>query len=339
MIEIQGTALAFSFPEVHPQARMSVTFMRTLRIPDDGSDYPLPPGLGAFPVCHVDDHAARTPRDWLKHGGVMLPMHQAEAMWISFDSSWDPEREVAYPFAVKIATGKIDAVSGKPWREGLHRRPQDYVVVPKQPWIDGYCIEKGIIRQFVAMPLGAGYTAEEQLTGKAEAGGLQIQVSPMTRAAYEKRFPRAAPRRRGPMVLCECCSAPLAMGLAPGGRMKQEIYRDPYTAAEWSKDARSRCFVHICNSIQWETITGQRPPTTPPTAAEYAEAGLPWFEYFSDAAGLDGSPTLKSLKSVATLSKKNRRPLSGNESVDPLMHVVNLRVGLAPGQVREWAED
>lgn len=29
---------------------VSVTLQRTLRIPDDGSDYPLPPGLGAFPV-------------------------------------------------------------------------------------------------------------------------------------------------------------------------------------------------------------------------------------------------------------------------------------------------
>ena len=33
-----------------------------------------------------------------------------------------------------------------------------------------------MIRQFVAMPLGAGYTAEEQITGEAEHGGLQIVV-------------------------------------------------------------------------------------------------------------------------------------------------------------------
>jgi hypothetical protein len=50
------------------------------------------------------------------------------------------------------------------------------VVVPEQPWLDGYCVEKGIIRQFVAMPLGAGYTAEEQISGKAEHGGLQIMA-------------------------------------------------------------------------------------------------------------------------------------------------------------------
>ena len=48
------------------------------------------------------------------------------------------------------------------------RDPQNYVVVPGQPWLDGYCVEKGIIRQFVAMPLGQGYSVEEQLTGEPE---------------------------------------------------------------------------------------------------------------------------------------------------------------------------
>ncbi|MYB97986.1 MAG: hypothetical protein F4123_09440 [Gemmatimonadetes bacterium] len=51
--------------------------------------------------------------------------------------------------------------------------PQNYLVVPDQPWLDGYCVERGIIRQFVAMPLGEGYTAEERLTGAAKHGGLQ----------------------------------------------------------------------------------------------------------------------------------------------------------------------
>lgn len=81
-------------------------------------------------------------------------------------------------------------MTGEGWANGLNGRPQDYMVVPEQPWLDGYCVEKGIIRQFVAMPLGAGYTAEEQLTGKAEQGGLQIVVYPMKRKAFERRFPK-----------------------------------------------------------------------------------------------------------------------------------------------------
>ncbi len=41
------------------------------------------------------------------------------------------------------------------------------------------------------MPLGDGYTAEEQLTGKAEHGGVQIVVYPMKAAVYE-RYKREA---------------------------------------------------------------------------------------------------------------------------------------------------
>ena len=99
---------------------------------------------------------------WRRRGGVMTPMHQAEALWIDFRS--------IYPFAVKVATGKVCAVTGDPWVDHLNSDPQDYVVLPDQPWLDGYCVEKGLIRQFVAMPLGEGYTAEEQLTGAAQTG-------------------------------------------------------------------------------------------------------------------------------------------------------------------------
>ena len=53
------------------------------------------------------------------------------------------------------------------------------------PGSTAYCVEKGIVRQFVAMPLGAGYTVEEQLTGAAEHGGMQFVAYPMKAERYE----------------------------------------------------------------------------------------------------------------------------------------------------------
>ena len=87
MIELKQDALFFSFPEVHERARLRIEFQRTLRIPDDGRDYPLPPGLGRFPVRHVDDFAKEVPEVWLRHGGVTLPMYQSEAMWLNENST------------------------------------------------------------------------------------------------------------------------------------------------------------------------------------------------------------------------------------------------------------
>src|SRR4051812_22978043 len=111
MIELRNDALVFSFPEVHPEARLQIVFERTLRIPDNDKTYPLPPGLGAFPLRHVDDHAARVPESCLAHGGILMPMYQAEALWLWFHGNYLREHRTAYPFAIKVATGKIDAVT------------------------------------------------------------------------------------------------------------------------------------------------------------------------------------------------------------------------------------
>jgi hypothetical protein len=74
MIELKNNHLVFSFPEVHPQAKLVVEFQRTLRIPDDREDYSLPPGLGKFPISHIDDHTEGVPASWLEHGGLMFPI-------------------------------------------------------------------------------------------------------------------------------------------------------------------------------------------------------------------------------------------------------------------------
>jgi hypothetical protein len=339
MIELRGDSLVFSFPEVHPKARLTIDFQRTLRIPDDGKDYFLPPGLGPFPVRHVDDYAGRVPHGWLEHGGVMLPMHQAEAMWLNFSSGYIPEHETEYPFAVKVAAGKIDAVTGESWTNGLHGLPQDYMVVPEQPWLDGFCVGKGIIRQFVAMPLGEGYTVEEQISGKAEHGGLQIIAYPMKREVFEERFPkvdRKAVRADMGGLLFHRCMATADMGLAPGGRMRQEIYEDPFGFEDWDRRTSSRCFVHLANSLMWRAVTGEAPPTVPPTAKRYTSAGLPWYDYYNAGAeALEGSEILDDLRSVIRMGyEKGEYPLPENETARP-KRVIRLRRGLSRDQVRE----
>jgi hypothetical protein len=343
MIEIKDDALVVAFPEVHPEAKLRIDFQRTLRIPDDGKDYPLPPGLGRFPMKHVDDHAGAVPKDWLEHGGVMLPMHQSEALWLNFNSKPIPATRTSYPFAIKVATGKINAVSGGSWTDSLHRNPQDYMVSPKQPWLDGYCVEKGAIRQFVAMTIGSGYSAEEQITGKAEWGGLQIVVYPMKREIFEKRFPIVQERFHtvqegdaGTFSLKHSRIAEPQMGFAPGGRMRQEIIKDPFDLHDWEIDEKSRCFVHIANSLVWKAITGEAPPTVPYTAKEYTQLGLPWFKSYSDdSSALKGSSKLSKLKSVFAMGKrKGDVPLPENESVQ-VENIIKLRKGLKEGQVRE----
>jgi hypothetical protein len=193
--------------------------------------------------------------------------------------------------------------------------PQNYLVIPTQPWLDGFCVREGVIRQFVAMPLGAGYTAEEQITGQAEYGGLQIRVYPMRPEIYEKEIKS---KRHG--FLEECCSLPAicaampSMGLAPGGQMRQQIYEDHFGFEAWDRGHSSRCFVHLCNSLVWQGLTGHPPPT----AKSYSKAGLPWFDYYQDGVeALPGSNTLADLKSAFQISQtKGDYALPENDPFD-----------------------
>ncbi len=338
MIELRGNFLLCSVPEVHKKARMALGFQRTLRVPDGNDDYPLPLGLGAFPVRVVDDLSEKVPETWLKRGGVVIPMYQSEAMWLNFfDAGIVLGIFNEYPFAVKVGAGKINVLTGAPWTNELSAKPQDYVVVPEQRWLDGYCIEAGVMRQFVAMPLGAGYGAEEQITGKAEYGGLQVAVYPMKGSAYRQLYrkkredPRVA-RSRGRMASVS------RMSLSPGGRIREEVHKDPWGISVWDQTKSNRCFVHIANSFLWREITGENPPTTPPTAKEYNDAGLPWFSTYLDSGEiLRGSKKLSALSSVAAKAVEVRQmPLPENRQVKP-RRVVELVKGLARNLVREWS--
>ncbi|MEM9863452.1 MAG: hypothetical protein AAF938_17785 [Myxococcota bacterium] len=310
---------------------VTISFQRTLRIPDDGKAYPLPPGLGRFPLRRVNDYADRVPASWVAHGGVFLPMYQREAMWLSFGA--------AEPTALKVGVGKICAVSGERWSDGLRASAQNYVVAGTQPWLDGIATGHGTVRQFVAMPLGLGYTVEGQVTGEEVHGGIQLQAYPAKPGA----IPPPPPRMRSAMPMgaatSMCAPMPCApqdgeMGIAAGGRMTQKIYPDPHGLKVWDQTAGKRLFVHIVNSMQWREITGEEPPSTPVTAKSYANAGFPWFKLYDEAAPtIAPSDALAGVKSIKAIDAGSSTvPLQDDESIMPAK-VHGLPLSVADG---EW---
>ncbi|MEE1760455.1 MULTISPECIES: hypothetical protein [unclassified Streptomyces] len=163
-VRIDGTTLRLP-------GGVRVRFIRTLRLPEQGT-HQLPPGLGDFPIRRVEDYPHTTSPEMRARGGVMLPVYLREAMWLHFGGSTEPA-------ALQVGVGKVCAVSGKPWTGALARDPQNYVVLPRQPWLDGINSGKGTVRQFVAVPLGLGATVEGQVTGEEVFGGVQLQSFPL----------------------------------------------------------------------------------------------------------------------------------------------------------------
>ncbi len=280
--------------EVRVGRYFRISFQRTLRIPDDGRTYPLPPGFGRFPVHRVRDFAARLPTAWRRRSGVFIAMHQREALWLAFDGfSW-------HPVAVQIGVGGVNAVSGGPWREKLSATPQNYLVCPDQLWLDGINTRRRIVRQFVAMPLGEGRTVEEQLTGRASRGGIQVRVFD----AKPGRFPANPPRDLLVPGGLPFASAE-SMGLGAGGKMRQALYPDRHGVRTWNPVAGAEIEVHILNSAEFSLVTGEAMPPTPISARVYSDLGLPWFALYDDAFGaVAGSKRLARVRSGRELDAR-----------------------------------
>ena len=273
----------------------AVTFHRTLRVPDDGHVYPLPPGLGKLPVFRVADFKARLPVSLRREGGVFIPMYQREALWLGFHGpDWRAQ-------AVTVAVGGINALTGGPAAAPLTSDPQNYIVCPDQPWLDGINTGHGFVRQFVAMPLGQGYTVEGDLTGSEIRGGFQLTVYEPHPGRFSETPPQRDPTpldtdREGPP---RPMAAPV-MGLGAGGRLRQKIYADPHGLDTWDAARLGHLRVHLLNSRQFAEVTGRPPPPSPIDAATYAACGLPWFTRYDDSqADIEPSERLSGVKTIA----------------------------------------
>lgn len=291
--------------------RMGVSFHRTLRIPEDMKSYPLPAGLGRFPIYKVSEFTDRLPSQWQASNAGFIPMHQCEALWIGFNgAAWKPN-------AVVVAVGGINALSGESFDAPLRASPQNYLVAPPQPWLDGINCEDGRVRQFVAAPLGTGLTIESAVGGKESYGGIQISV-------YEpkpERFPDTV-TDTGPTPLDEegilrPMHKPVQpMGIRAGGRIAQKIYSDPYGVDTWDLENVGHATLHIVNSRHFEQITGQAPPPTPLNAKQYSEQGLPWFQrYDEELAGIGPSQILSTI-GENTEPSEQADPAADDDSID-----------------------
>ncbi|KAG2372731.1 hypothetical protein C9374_000397 [Naegleria lovaniensis] len=448
-VKVEGNQLIFYNPNNEVEDNIGVTFHRTLRIPDDGKIYPLPPSLGSFPVKRVDDYLDRVPEAWKKQGGVFIPLYQREAMWLEF-MNFNSE----YPHALKIAVGKVNALSGETWDEQIKQRNvQDYVVTPLQPWLDGINAGDGYIKQFVAMPLGGGYTVEGQVTGEEKVGGTQIIAYAPHHDKRLKQFPSrtvttlpsdSKPKQSGfgffskskkdtaiqppsqppkpysfaqpcsassclpppppsvlssscstttssyvipppmvnsPMPQCEsassnydmldvCCATESSMpmprsssssssihnqvkleskkkrksensqakelGLAAGGKMKQQIIEDPYGYSFWDESTKSRIFIHIVNSEMYKEITGEEVPPTPITAQTYSSYNYPWFDFYNEDVGSVGkSNILSQVKTVKEIDQEKYAWPQQNDSSVTINNVTTYKGTFNKNDVRD----
>ncbi|KAI4950449.1 hypothetical protein J4E91_004331 [Alternaria rosae] len=328
-------------------------------MPDDNKLHQLPGSLGSYDLFSVEMYADRLPASIREAGGVFFPMWQREAMWLNFQSELHKRADEC---AVRVFAGHINAISGLNMDEASkgqqNEQLQDYIVIPNQQWLDGICVTPGVVRQFVAMPLGSGYTVEGQKAAEEKYGGLQLEVTPQlfshqrlwsdasrqcvsiehgnlawTDSLCERNTPQELQykvgdilksystdlSRREPFrikylfepgrsstfevgsrellvgysgdpgldkVSVEADAGHLrttevedftAMGLAVGGKLIQDIYKDPFHYDNWNYAATRIFNVHILDPISCEKVTHIVPRPPPIDTKAYTEAGGQYF--------------------------------------------------------------
>jgi hypothetical protein len=107
------------------------------------------------------------------------------------------------------------------------------------------------------------------------------------------------------------------MGIGAGGMITQKIYPDTYGFDTWERDGTSPAQIYIINSEQFSSITGEAPPPSTISAADYTKSGFPWFELWDAERGDLGSQSvLENVKSIGTVAAS--RDLSRQE---PAIHI------------------
>ena len=239
-----STRLEPDFAHVHAEARMSVSFVRTLRLPYDGRPSIVPSALGPLPLGRMRDLARPVPSTWRRERGALLPMYRSEAVRLIFDA---PTR---YPFAVKILADGLNLVSGRPWRPGLDHDRTNYLVVPGRNHLDGLPGEHGRVRQLVAAPLDPASAARGPLDDAGPVRQLQFVVTPLdpVRWTLLGPYPWRGPRGCDP--------------------------------THWDERHTQTSFVGIVPAHRWEEVTGELVPHPPISGDLYHGAGVPWCESF-----------------------------------------------------------
>jgi hypothetical protein len=57
-----------------------ISFMRTVRVPEDSKNYDLPPGLGSFPIFDIRPFSHSLPPSMVTQGGLFLPMYRKSSI-------------------------------------------------------------------------------------------------------------------------------------------------------------------------------------------------------------------------------------------------------------------
>ena len=281
--------------DVHPEAIAGVRFQRALRLPE-----------GTPPYNSVRSDAFHSPRalsdiyehlsfDWLMRSNQhLICLLASESVTLEFASPH------AYPFAIKVSIGGVDALSGEPHHGALGRIPQDYIPMPCQNWIDAWQDGAGATHDFIAPDPGSPNSDGVPPPLDDESDSISVQFFPM-KAEVFRRYCRDIDMDAGRQVY----GAPdfterFTETHILRGRMRYErekgeawdagmVYPDPFEYDDWDIENAQAITVTMVRPAAWGALTGEPAGDVLFDRGIYEEAGVPWLEEYGGEGAVDGS--------------------------------------------------
>jgi hypothetical protein len=116
-------------------------------------------------------------------------------------------------------------------------------------WLDGIIGGKGVVGQFVAMPLETGYTVEATSRGGRMREACKALSTTRNRGGSPKRNLPGHSEKMSTSVAAHRQIFAGPMSQAAGGKMNQKIYPDSYGIDSW--DAQSSALRPIDEALAW----------------------------------------------------------------------------------------
>ncbi len=256
--------------------RLTIKFQHPPRPPDDAKIYVFSARLEELPLCPASDFPDTLPASWLKQSNFLMSMKPNDPFSIRFTAN--------YPFAVKVAVGNLDAMTGEPSISGLQKEPRNYFVV------SGESIANGITERSFVLPLNAGCVVNEQVFADQKIGRIDLKICPLRAESYfGEEVAHLIPRTLREFFAWFVYGPSIKARQAEMERKDQTWRSDPLTdesgaillgrkfedefdpqlieeltdlreVADWDQTPSECCSIYVCNSSVWCQITGTIPP-------------------------------------------------------------------------------
>ncbi len=282
MFELDPEYLSVRDDAWHPEAIAGVRFQRALRLPAGREPYDSVRSDAFHVPRALNDHFEGLDFEWLLRSNQhIICLTSSEAVTLEFATPH------TYPFAVKVAIGTIDALSGARAGGTLGLLPQDYLALPCQNRIDSWCDGAGATHDFAAPAPGPLDANGAPQPADDESDCISITFVPMKPDVFQRRCTEidlnagrqvyGAPDFAERFTETHMLNARMRYELEKGETWDAGmVYPDPFDADDWDADRAATVAVTMVGPQAWQALTGEA--ADPPLFSRdiYDQAGVPW---------------------------------------------------------------